>query len=109
VPSKFALKPIEKNENRLRTLLKLIKRKDVTSLVNACDAGREGELIFRYIVQFAKTGKPIKRLWLQSMTPAAIRDGFAALRSDEAMLPLADAACAARRPTGSSASTARAR
>jgi DNA topoisomerase III len=92
VPSKFALKPIEKNENRLKTLLKLIKRKDVTGLVNACDAGREGELIFRYIVQFAKTNKPIKRLWLQSMTPAAIRDGFAALRSDEAMLPLADAA-----------------
>jgi DNA topoisomerase-3 len=92
VPSKFALKPIEKNENRLKTLLKLIKRKDVTGLVNACDAGREGELIFRYIVQFAKTGKPVKRLWLQSMTPAAIRDGFGTLRSDEAMLPLADAA-----------------
>jgi len=92
LPSKFALKPIEKNEGRLRTLLKLIKRKDVTALVNACDAGREGELIFRYIVQYAKTGKPIKRLWLQSMTPAAIRDGFAQLRSNEAMLPLADAA-----------------
>ena len=92
LPSKFALKPIEKNEGRLRTLLKLIKRKDVTALVNACDAGREGELIFRYIVQFAKSGKPIKRLWLQSMTPAAIRDGFAQLRSNEAMLPLADAA-----------------
>ncbi len=92
VPSKFALKPIEKNENRLRTLLKLIKRKDVTSLINACDAGREGELIFRYIVQYAKSSKPIKRLWLQSMTPAAIRDGFGALRSDDAMLPLADAA-----------------
>ena len=92
VPSKFALKPIEKNENRLKTLLKLIKRKDVTSLVNACDAGREGELIFRYIVQYAKTAKPIQRLWLQSMTPAAIRDGFAALRSDETMQPLADAA-----------------
>ena len=92
VPSKFALKPIEKNENRLRTLLKLLKRKDVTNLVNACDAGREGELIFRYIVQYAKTSKPIKRLWLQSMTPASIRDGFAQLRSDETMLPLADAA-----------------
>ena len=62
------------------------------ALINACDAGREGELIFRYIVQYAKTGKPIKRLWLQSMTPAAIRDGFAQLRSDETMLPLADAA-----------------
>ncbi len=92
VPSKFALKPIEKNENRLKTLLKLIKRKDVGALINACDAGREGELIFRYIAQFAKSTKPIKRLWLQSMTTAAIRDGFAKLRTDEAMLPLADAA-----------------
>ncbi|MEO8755327.1 MAG: DNA topoisomerase, partial [Casimicrobiaceae bacterium] len=92
VPSKFALKPIEKNENRLKTLLKLIKRKDVSALINACDAGREGELIFRYIVQYAGTSKPIKRLWLQSMTPASIRDGFAQLRSDEQMLPLADAA-----------------
>ena len=92
VPTKFALKPIEKNENRLKTLLKLIKRKDVSALINACDAGREGELIFRYIAQFAKSAKPIKRLWLQSMTTAAIRDGFAKLRSDEAMLPLADAA-----------------
>ena len=92
IPSKFALKPIEKTEARLRLLLKLIKRKDVAELINACDAGREGELIFRYIVQFAKTTKPIRRLWLQSMTPGAIRDGFGALRSDEAMRPLADAA-----------------
>jgi DNA topoisomerase-3 len=92
IPSRFALKPIEKNEARLKVLLKLIKRKDVTDLVNACDAGREGELIFRYIVQYAKVAKPIRRLWLQSMTPAAIRDGFAALRADEALRPLADAA-----------------
>src|SRR5438552_6021415 len=92
MPSKFALKPIEKNEARRKTLLKLIKRKDVTALVNACDAGREGELIFRNIVQFAKSGKPVHRLWLQSMTPAAIRDGFGALRTDGAMRPLADAA-----------------
>ena len=92
IPSKFALKPIEKNENRLRTLLKLIKSKEVGDLVNACDAGREGELIFRYIVQYAKTTKPIRRLWLQSMTPAAIRDAFGALRSDHEMRPLADAA-----------------
>ncbi|MEO8347129.1 MAG: toprim domain-containing protein, partial [Betaproteobacteria bacterium] len=61
LPSKFALKPIEKNEARLKTLLKLIKRKDITALINACDAGREGELIFRNIVQFSKSGKPIKR------------------------------------------------
>src|SRR5215218_8266240 len=92
IPSHFALKPIEKNENRLRTLLRLIKRKDVTDLINACDAGREGELIFRYIVQFAKSAKPIRRLWLQSMTTAAIRDGFRALRTDAQMRPLADAA-----------------
>jgi DNA topoisomerase-3 len=92
IPSHFELKPIEKNEARLRLLLKLIKRKDVTRLINACDAGREGELIFRYIVQFAKTDKPIRRLWLQSMTPASIRDGFERLRTDEAMRPLADAA-----------------
>ncbi|MGE5171642.1 MAG: DNA topoisomerase III [Rudaea sp.] len=92
IPSHFELKPIEKNEARLKLLLKLIKRKDVSRLINACDAGREGELIFRYIVQFAGTDKPIRRLWLQSMTPASIRDGFERLRSDEAMRPLADAA-----------------
>ncbi len=92
IPSRFALKPIEKNENRLKTLLRLIKRKDIGDLINACDAGREGELIFRYIAQYAKTAKPIRRLWLQSMTTAAIRDGFAGLRSDAQMRPLADAA-----------------
>jgi DNA topoisomerase-3 len=92
IPPHFDLLPIEKNEARLKVLVKLIKRKDVTALVNACDAGREGELIFRYIVQYSKSDKPIKRLWLQSMTAAAIRDGFAHLRTDEQMIPLADAA-----------------
>ena len=92
IPSSFALKPIEKSEDRLKLLLKLIKRKDVTRLVNACDAGREGELIFRYLAQYAGTEKPIERLWLQSMTPAAIREGFDALRADADMKPLADAA-----------------
>src|SRR4029079_4846759 len=92
IPPHFDLLPIEKNEARLKVLLKLIKRKDVDKLINACDAGREGELIFRYIVQYAKTDKPIQRLWLQSMTAAAIRDGFERLRSDGTMRPLADAA-----------------
>jgi DNA topoisomerase-3 len=86
------LRPLEKTASRLQLLLRLIRRKDIDELINACDAGREGELIFRYIVQYAKTTKPIKRLWLQSMTQGAIRDGFAALRSDETMRPLADAA-----------------
>ena len=92
IPPHFDLLPIEKSEPRLKAVLRLIKRKDVTSLINACDAGREGELIFRYIVQYAKTDKPIQRLWLQSMTAAAIREGFAKLRTDEQMIPLADAA-----------------
>lgn len=92
IPSHFDLKPIEKNENRLKVLLRLIKRKDVDRLINACDAGREGELIFRYIIQYAKTDKPIQRLWLQSMTAAAIREGFAKLRANDEMIPLADAA-----------------
>ncbi|HET7159099.1 MAG TPA: DNA topoisomerase III [Burkholderiales bacterium] len=92
IPPHFALKPIEKTEARLKLLTKLIKRKDVDRLVNACDAGREGELIFRYIARHTKTTKPIERLWLQSMTPASIRDGFEHLRSDGELLPLADAA-----------------
>ena len=61
-------------------------------LVNACDAGREGELIFNYIVQHARAKHPVKRLWLQSMTPAAIRSGFAQLRDGREMQGLADAA-----------------
>jgi DNA topoisomerase-3 len=92
IPPQFDLRPIEKSVSRLRLLEKLIKRKDVDSLINACDAGREGELIFRHIVRHAKAVQPIQRLWLQSMTPAAIREGFARLRSDPEMRPLADAA-----------------
>src|SRR2546425_4310136 len=92
IPPHFDLRPIERNEARLRLLLKLIKRPDVDALSNACDAGREGELIFRNIVKFTKAKQPIRRLWLQSMTPAAIRDGFEHLRDDASMRPLADAA-----------------
>ncbi len=92
IPGKFALQPIAKSEERLRLLSKLIKRKDVTQLINACDAGREGELIFRLIAQHANAKQPIRRLWLQSMTPAAIRDGFGKLRGGEEMEPLANAA-----------------
>ncbi len=92
IPPHFALNPIEKTEDRLKLLARLIKRKDVNGLINACDAGREGELIFRYLVQHAKTDKPIRRLWLQSMTQSAIREGFAHLRTDKEMRPLADAA-----------------
>ena len=92
LPPRFELSPLEKSEQRLNVLLRLMKRKDVTGLVNACDAGREGELIFRYIVQHARVKKPIERLWLQSMTQQSIRAGFSKLRADKDMLPLADAA-----------------
>jgi len=92
IPPHFDLRPIPKTESRLKVLNRLIKRKDVSALINACDAGREGELIFRLIAQQAKAKQPVRRLWLQSMTPQAIRDGFAALREDEEMMPLADAA-----------------
>src|SRR5438093_6050848 len=97
VPPHFDLAPIDKNKTRLNAVVKLVKRKDVTELINACDAGREGELIFRLIVQYAGSAKapihkPIQRLWLQSMTPQAIRDGFERLRSDAQMHGLADAA-----------------
>jgi DNA topoisomerase III len=92
IPPHFDLKPIEKSESRLKVLKKLINRKDVDNLINACDAGREGELIFRYIVQHTRARQPVQRLWLQSMTPAAIREGFQILRDDLAMRPLADAA-----------------
>ena len=101
LPPYFDLKPIDKTKSRLSAVVRLAKRKDVGQLINACDAGREGELIFRLIEQYAGgfkngayqgLGKPVTRLWLRSMTPAAIRDGFEHLRSDEQMRGLADAA-----------------
>ncbi len=97
IPPHFDLAPIDKAKSRLAAVVKLVKRKDVSALINACDAGREGELIFRLIVQYAGSekkpiDKPIRRLWLQSMTPQAIRDGFDKLRGDTEMQGLSDAA-----------------
>ena len=96
VPPHFDLAPIDKAKSRLTAVVRQVKRKDVSALINACDAGREGELIFRLIVQYAfgdkPVPKPIQRLWLQSMTPQAIREGFERLRSDAQMQGLADAA-----------------
>ena len=92
IPPQFALRPIEKTDDRLKLLTRLIKRKDVTGLINACDAGREGELIFNFIVQHAKSDKPVSRLWLQSMTATAIRDGFAHLRAAQEVEGLRSAA-----------------
>ena len=92
LPDHFDLIPREKAQEQLRILKKLLARKDVTEVINACDAGREGELIFRYVAQHFKNKKPVKRLWLQSMTADAIRQGFANLRDDAEMEPLGEAA-----------------
>src|SRR6202007_895322 len=77
---------------RFNMLKKLMKRDDVDLLINACDAGREGELIFRYLTVLAGVKKPVRRLWLQSMTADSIREAFNHLRSDEEMVPLSKAA-----------------
>src|SRR5213595_1192928 len=92
LPDHFDLIPKEKTKSRLQVLKRLIKRPDVTEIINACDAGREGELIFRNTLRWAGVKKPTRRLWLQSMTPEAIRAGFEHLRSEQEMQPLADAA-----------------
>ena len=97
IPDNFELQPIERNETRYKLLVRLFKKKDVSVIVNACDAGREGELIFRYLLKLANIdikGRDIvvKRMWMQSMTDGAIREAWDHLRTDEEMLSLSDAA-----------------
>jgi DNA topoisomerase-3 len=92
IPEKFELKPIEDSKDRFDLLKKLLARKDVESVVNACDAGREGELIFTYLYQLAKCKLPVKRAWMQTMTQEGIREAFRDLRDGEKMRGLADAA-----------------
>src|ERR1700736_4103059 len=92
IPEAFHLKPIEKTKARFNMLKKLMSRDDVDLLINACDAGREGELIFRYLIKLAGVKKPVRRLWLQPMTADSIREAFNHLRSEEEMVPLSKAA-----------------
>ena len=92
MPRSMELEPIPKSADRLKKVLKLARSKEVNMLVNACDAGREGELIFRNIIRFGKIKKPLKRLWMQSMTDDAILEAWNELKSDEEMTNLADAA-----------------
>ena len=100
----FELQPIKSSQARFESLAKKIRSRTVTDIINACDAGREGELIFRYIIQAAGTKKPIRRLWLQSMTKSAIQQAFGALRSDEEMKPL-EAAARSRSEADANANT----
>ncbi len=92
LPETFQVKPIEKTKKKLDELTKLLKRKDIECVINACDAGREGELIFTYIYELSKSKLPKKRLWMSSMTPESIRQAFKDLRDDTQMAPLRDAA-----------------
>ena len=96
LPESFPLKELPDTKGQLNALQKLIRRKDVKEIINACDAGREGELIFKYIINFVWNNsvgqKTFKRLWLQSMTRDAIKNGLANLRSNQEMLPLEDTA-----------------
>ena len=97
----FKLKPRDaKAKKQLNVIKKLLKRKDIEHIVNACDAGREGELIFAYIYESVfgvpptspDAPKPVERLWISSMNKTAIREGFERLRPGEQMAPLEAAA-----------------
>lgn len=94
IPSEFALRPTKNTVDRVKLIARLAKRSEVTEVINACDAGREGELIFHNLAKYINLTKPVRRLWLQSMTPQAIRDGFAQLRDEKELLQLREAAIA---------------
>ncbi len=92
IPETFGLKPISDSKDRFDQLKKLLARKDVDLVINACDAGREGELIFAYLYQLAKSKLPVKRAWMQTMTTEGIQTAFKNLRDGGQMAGLADAA-----------------
>ncbi len=92
IPDKFGLKPIEQSKERFAALKKLLARKDLDQVINACDAGREGELIFAYLYQLTKSKLPVKRAWMQTMTTGGIQEAFKNLRDGEKMKGLEDAA-----------------
>ncbi len=96
LPDPFPLTVLPGTKSQFNALARLIRRRDIVEIVNGCDAGREGELIFKYIMKMAATrsvtGKPIRRLWLQSMTPDAIREGLRNLRDNREMIPLEETA-----------------
>src|SRR6266705_3911743 len=93
VPEEFKLRPRDKkSEKQLRQIHKLLQRDDIDRIINACDAGREGELIFAHIYETSGVDKPVERLWISSMTKTAIREGFEKLRPGEQLAQLEAAA-----------------
>ncbi len=92
VPAEFKLRAVPGTRDQLRAVCGLLREPRFSEVINACDAGREGELIFRYVYQLAGSRIPIRRLWISSLTDEAIRAGFAALRPGRDFEALADAA-----------------
>lgn len=92
IPNAFRLRPVSRTKQQFQIVQRLLRRKDVKGVVNACDAGREGELIFRYVVALSDVDKPMERLWISSMTDEAIGEGFANLQPGQAFDRLWDAA-----------------
>jgi DNA topoisomerase-3 len=92
IPAAFKLRPVAGTRDQLHAVTGFLRDRRFTEVVNACDAGREGELIFRYVYELAGSRLPVRRLWISSLTDEAIRAGFAALRPGAAYNPLADAA-----------------
>ena len=92
LPDRFKLTPAKHAKAQLKIVAQLLKDKRFAGVVNACDAGREGELIFRYVYQYARSKLPVRRLWISSLTDEAIRRGFGGLRPGREYEPLADAA-----------------
>ncbi|MDW7674539.1 MAG: DNA topoisomerase 3 [Bacillota bacterium] len=80
LPSPMALKPAKTTYKQFRIVKELMNSQEVKSVICATDAGREGELIFRYIYQLAQCNKPVQRLWISSMTDSAIKEGFQRLK-----------------------------
>jgi DNA topoisomerase III len=92
LPERFKVRINQKTRDQFSVVKKLLRDPSVIEVVNACDAGREGELIFAYLYGLSGCKKPVLRLWISSLTTEAIREGFASLRDGSAMRPLEDAA-----------------
>ncbi len=92
IPSAFKLRAVAGTRDQLRVVRELLRDRRFTEVVNACDAGREGELIFRYVYELAGSRLPVRRLWISSLTDEAIRQGFATLKPGRDYDPLGDAA-----------------
>ncbi len=84
IPKCIGTKPLPKTKAQLKAIANLAKRKDISEAIIATDAGREGELVARWILEYIRFNKPVKRLWISSQTNKAIKEGFAALKPAKA-------------------------